>query len=147
MFDANLLLVLALCGDAAPNGTNALPVAANLADDSWRKHPALTPPDDPVRPRGGPKVADKIDDARILFELSRRFKATRDQEYFLRLLDYYGFRGERLVGMTRGQVEGIFGTGPKQFADGQLHVPGGRDIFVVYFKDGHAIGAYYAIGY
>lgn len=67
--------------------------------DDWKSHPALRPPDG-KRHRGDPMVAGDIDDIRVLEELSRRFKMTRDPEYFLRLLDYYLFSKNRLVGLS-----------------------------------------------
>jgi hypothetical protein len=111
-------------------------------------------------------VAADIDDPRILAELSWRYRRTnplelvprrgevavrgaedfeRRQEYLLRLLDYYWFGKQRLVGMTRVEVEGIFGPlGPDTE---RASISAGRDKLHLWFKDGRVSSAYYAMGY
>jgi hypothetical protein len=111
-------------------------------------------------------VAAAIDDPRILLELSRRFRRTEPlrlvrqggettvagaedfemrQEYLLRLLDYYWFSKPRLVGMTREEVEGVFGPlGP---VAGRASISAGRDTLCLWFKGGRVSDAFYAMGY
>ncbi|MCZ7647193.1 MAG: hypothetical protein M5U26_18380 [Planctomycetota bacterium] len=134
-------------------------------DDAWKKHPALAEPDGGSG-RGGKMVAADIKDPRILKELSRRFRATRPmrieekdgktrvvgaedferrQEYLLRLLDYYWFSQERLKGMTRAEVEEIFGPLGGNGASASIHA--GRDTFYIAFEDGRVSHAFYAMGY
>jgi hypothetical protein len=130
-------------------------------NESWRNHPVLLEPDG-YSHRGGKMVAPEIKDERILAELSRRYKATRPlritndgmtgaedferrQEYLLRLLDYYWFSEKRLVGMTRAEVERIFG--PVETELDRAYVRGGRDALCLWFKEGRVTGAYYAMGY
>jgi hypothetical protein len=67
------------------------------------------------------------------------------QEYFLRLLDYYWFSKPRLVGMTRAEVEQVFG---RLGADSErAFISAGRDTLCLWFKDGRVSGAFYAMGY
>jgi hypothetical protein len=131
----------------------------------WRNHPALAEPDGQSH-RGGKMVAADITDPRVLKELSRRYRelkplriVERDgktivlgaedfekrQEYLLRLLDYYWFSKQRLVGMTRTEVEAIFG--PLGNDAGQAHVAAGRDTLCLWFQGGRVTGAFYAMGY
>jgi hypothetical protein len=124
----------------------------NADDDSWRRHPALSEPDG--KSHRFDRTLPKIDDPRILTELSRRFRDTgtddfeRRQEYLLRLLDYYYFDDpNRLVGKAPMEVERIFGPGERGVIPDTLEWSGGRDTFVVYFKKGRATGAWYAVGY
>jgi hypothetical protein len=111
-------------------------------------------------------VAASIEDPRILAELSRRFRLTkplqfvghgnaaalvgaedfeRRQEYLLRLLDYYWFDQERLRGMTRREVEAIFGSLGSDLQ--RASVSGGRDTFTIWFQQGRVSGAYHTMGY
>ena len=127
-------------------------------DDRLLRHPALAEPDG-VSHRGDRMVAANISDARIVAELSRRFRATRPtlagqgeferrQEYLLRLLDYYYFSGHRLTGKTRAEVEQIFGAGtPASGIPQALEWSGGRDTFVVYLRGDRVTGCFYAMGY
>jgi hypothetical protein len=135
------------------------------AEADWKQHPALAEPDGKSH-RGDRMVAATIEDPRVLAELSRRFQQTkplqlvrhgkglevrgaedfeRRQEYLLRLLDYYYFSKERLPGMTRAQVEAIFGrlgSNPDK-----AEVCGGRDTLVLWFKQGRVDWANYVTGY
>jgi hypothetical protein len=111
-------------------------------------------------------VGASIDDQRVLMELSRRFRQTKPlqlvkrgdtcevsgaedfekrQEYLLRLLDYYWFSKQRVLGMTRSEVEAVFG--PLGANPDEAFVSGGRDTFAIWFKKGRVSDAYYAIGY
>jgi hypothetical protein len=111
-------------------------------------------------------VGADIDDQRVLAELSRRFRRTKPlelvsqrgqaavrgaedfesrQEYLLRLLDHYLFSKQRLVGMTRVEVEGIFG--PLEPNRDQASLSAGRDKLHLWFKEGRVSSAYYAMGY
>ncbi|MEQ8787507.1 MAG: hypothetical protein RIC55_14480 [Pirellulaceae bacterium] len=140
-----LVAAISLCCRPALHGQDA------KDDDSWKKHPALAEPDGRSH-RGDKMVAAEIEDPRVLKELSRRFRATRKgfedfelrQEYLLRLLDYYYFSKRRIVGMKRTEVEEIFG--PLGGGPDRAFVSGGRDRFVLWFKDGRVSGAYYAMG-
>jgi hypothetical protein len=131
------------------------------ADDSWKTHPALAEPDGKSH-RGDQMVAADMKDQRVLDELSRRYKATQGlrvtpdgisggedfekrQEYLLRLLDHYWFSDKRLLGMTRAQVEKIFG--PLGNDPARAYISGGRDTMCFWFHDGRLFGAFYAIGY
>lgn len=135
------------------------------SEDDWKNHPVLAEPDGESH-RGDKQLGADIHDPRILAELSRRFRATtplrivqegarttvrgaddlgRRQEYLLRLLDYYWFSKRRLVGMARGEVEGIFG--PLAGEADRAEIRGGRDLFLLWFKEGRVYGAYYAMGY
>lgn len=115
----------------------------------WRSHPALAEPDG-HRHRGDKMVGHTVDDPRVLGELSRRFKMTRNYEYFLRLLDYYYFNENRLVGMTQSQVEEIFGPG-----DPDRDFPGVQrlrwavlpDFLFVTLEDDRVVSASYIMGY
>ena len=134
-------------------------------DNAWKNHPALAKPDGQSH-RGGKMIAARISDPRILAELSKRFRQTeplqlvankgkvavsggedfeRRQEYLLRLLDYYWFSRPRLVGMTRAQVEEIFG--PLRPEAERAYITGGRDTFYLWFKKGRVSDAFYAMGY
>jgi hypothetical protein len=127
----------------------------------WQSHPALIPPDG--KSHRGDKRTPPIADQRVLDELSRRFRATKElsldgkgaedfeirQEYFLRLLDHYLFEKNRLKGMTRVQVEAIFGPGSKCFdgTPGRLEWSAGRDSLCIDVKDGRVTQAMYVMGY
>lgn len=136
-------------------------IGQKQADDSWKNHPALAEPDGTSH-RGDKMVAADIKDERVLDELSRRYKATkrfrinpdgisgaddfeRRQEYLLRLLDHYWFSKERLVGMTRAQVENIFG--PLGGDPARAYISAGRDIMCLRFHEGRLVGACYVMGY
>jgi hypothetical protein len=132
------------------------------ADDKWKSHPALAEPDGRSH-RGDQMVAADVGDPRVLAELSRRFRQTqplqltpqgavrgaedfeRRQEYLLRLLDYYWFSKPRLVGMTRAEVEAIFG--PLGRDTKRADIPAGRDVLHLWFREGRVSGAFYAMGY
>jgi hypothetical protein len=139
--------------------------AERVTDESWRLHPALAEPDGESH-RGDKMVAAEVKDPRVLKELSRRFCAAkplrlvekdgrvtvcgaedfeRRQEYLLRLLDHYWFSKRRLVGMTRAEVEQVFG--PLGADPERPEIAGGRDIFCIWFKDGRVSGAFYSMGY
>ena len=115
-------------------------------------HPALAVPDGESH-RGGPMVGADIDDPRVLDELSRRYRTEKDferkQEYFLRLLDHYLFSRDRLTGMTRVEIERIFG--PPMDSDEEVsnrrEWKGGRDYLVVDFKDDIAVQVMHIMGY
>jgi hypothetical protein len=134
-------------------------------DEGWKDHPALAEPDGRSH-RGDRMVAAGIDDPRVLLELSRRFRRTeplrlvrrggettvsgaedfeRRQEYLLRLLDYYWFSKPRLVGMTRAEVEVVFG--PLGAVAGRASISAGRDALCLWFKGGRVTSAFYAMGY
>jgi hypothetical protein len=126
-------------------------------DQEWKNHPALAEPDGRSH-RGGNMVASEINDRRILLELSRRFRQTqtlqlvqqggktitqgtedfeRRQEYLLRLLDYYWFSKQRLLGMTWAEVETVFGPlGPK---GERAYVSAGRDTLCLWFREESAV--------
>lgn len=117
-------------------------------------HPALAEPDGKSH-RGGEMVAADIDDSRVLSELSRRFRQTsqdrfsedfeKRQEYLLRLLDYYWFSKPRIIGMTGPAAWRVFG--PFVVYEGEAHISGGRDLFILYFENGRVKGAQYVMGY
>ena len=126
---------------------------AKATSDEWKGHPALVHPTGQSG-RGGPMVATEIDDIRVLKELSRRFRESKTrnsedrlnfeirQEYLLRLLDYLWFDKQRIIGMSRIEVEQIFGH-----LNGSS-VSGGRDCFFLDFDErGRVSGAFYAMGY
>jgi hypothetical protein len=130
-------------------------------DEGWTNHAAIAEPDG-LSHRGDKLVATDINDQRILNELSRRFRATnrlrinlqgvagaedfeKRQEYLLRLLDYYWFSKQRLMGMTRSEVEGIFG--PLGTDPTRADISGGRDTFCLWFNEGRLISAFYSMGY
>ncbi len=146
MFVARRSLLLFL--GAVTGGLAVLPPQGDVrgrrpADDGWEGHPALAEPDGRSR-RGDKAVAADAGDPRVLAELSRRFRQTkplqltpqgdvrgaedfeRRQEYLLRLLDYYWFSKPRLVGMTRVEVEAIFG--PLGHDTQRADIPDGRDL-------------------
>lgn len=122
------------------------------ADDKWKNHPALAEPNGRSH-RGDKMVAANVEDPRVLDELSRRFRQTklqdedfgRQQEYFLRLLDYYWFSKPRLVGMNRAEVEEIFG--PLGRDPERADISAGRDVLCLWFKNGRVSDAFYAMGY
>jgi hypothetical protein len=139
--------------------------ADRVTDEGWRQHPALAEPDGESH-RGDKMIAADIKDPRVLKELSRRFRAAkqlrliekdgrvtvsgaedfeRRQEYLLRLLDHYWFSKQRLVGMTRADVEQVFG--PLGADPERASISAGRGTFCVYFKGGRVSGAYYCMGY
>jgi hypothetical protein len=144
-FHTSLVLVATLtgCGVVGGNPSPSTPVP---------DHPALAVPDGESH-RGGPWVGADIDDPRVLDELSRRYRTEkdfeRDQEYFLRLLDYYLFSRDRLTGKTRVEIERIFGPpmDPDEEDSNRCEWKGGRDYLVVDFKDGIAVGAFHIMGY
>jgi hypothetical protein len=134
-------------------------------DDDWKKHPALAEPDGESH-RGDKMIAAEIKDPRVLIELSRRFREAKPlrivekdgkevvvgakdfekrQEYLLRLLDYYWFSKQRLVGMTRVEVEQIFG--PLGADPERVFIFAGRDTFCIRFKDRRVSEAFYSMGY
>jgi hypothetical protein len=161
-----------------PNST--LPRQRNPADpddqdlrareDDWRSHPALAAPDGRSHRHGRVLVGDKIDDPRVLAELSRRFRATQElrfatmgdawklegerdfeirQEYFLRLLDFYWFSMDRLTGMPRHKIEAIFGPGgldPSR-KSGRLSWSAGRDVLIADIENNRVIGVQYVMGF
>jgi hypothetical protein len=98
-------------------------------------------------------VGASIEDSRVLSELSRRFRESGNHEYFLRLLDYYLFSSNKLRGITREQIEGIFGPGKtpqhmKPSEGGSLltwDVP--PDSLTVEIKDGRVAWAFYVMGF
>jgi hypothetical protein len=135
----------------------------------WRSHPALAEPDGQSH-RHGRMLGDKINDPRVLDELSRRFRATRElrfvksgdawklegggdfeyrQEYFLRLLDYYWFSKDRLTGMTRHKIESIFGPGglERSQRSGRLSWSAGRDMLIADIENNRVVDAQYVMGY
>jgi len=136
----------------------------------WRSHPALAEPDGKSHRNGRVLVGDKITDPRVLTELSRRFRATKElafnkvgddwelegeedfeirQEYFLRLLDYYWFSKDRLTGMTRDKIESIFGPGgldPGQ-KSGRLIWSAGRDELIADIENNRVVDAQYVMGF
>jgi hypothetical protein len=133
--------------------------------EQWKNHPALAEPDGHSH-RGDRMVAADIHDPRIVRELSRRYRQTeplrlvqqggettvlgaedfeRRQEYLLRLLDFYWFSKPRLVGMSRAEVEGIFG--PLRPNAGRASISAGRDTLYLWFKEGRVSDAFYAMGY
>lgn len=128
-------------GDKQPKGD------LTIDDENWRNHPAL---DDSVwRGRVGEMhVAADIQDPRIIAEISRRYRLQRQEKYFERLVQHYWNDNEqpRLLGMTRAEVENIFGpiseSGTHFWIDG-----GGRDGLQVWFKEGRVTGAYHVMGY
>jgi hypothetical protein len=122
--------------------------------DDWQSHPALSPPDG--ESHRGDKRLPPIRDQRILDELSRRFRGLQGeddfevrQEYFLRLLDHYLFEKNRLVGMTRQEVESIFGLGTSftGLQPGRLMWDGGRDSLFVDVEKDRVTQAGYVMGY
>jgi hypothetical protein len=128
---------------------------SRTVDVSWRQHPALAKPDGQSG-RGGRMVAADVDDPRFLAELSRQFRQAyagnleTEQEYFLRLLDYYVFTKKRLVGMTRAEVDAIFGPLHVDAKDGSPDagfINGGRDALQVGFVNGRVSGTNYSMGY
>jgi hypothetical protein len=137
-------------------------VQRHLLAEGWMHHPALAEPDGRSH-RCDRMVAADIQDSRVLAELSSRFRQTepmqltpdgeirgtrdfeRRQEYLLRLLDYYWFGKPRLIGMSRAEVEAIFG--PVGEDAKRAKIPAGRNTLHLWFKDGRVSGAFYAMGY
>jgi len=132
--------------------------------DEAEAHGVLLPPDGKSH-RGDKMVGDKAT-AEELKELSERYKTLtmkmanagqvmnampyfeNQQEYFLRLLDYYLFSKNRLVGMTRREIEDIFGS--RQAEDGprfSLTWRGGRDTLKAVFENGRVKTAMYSMGF
>ena len=114
-------------------------------------HPALAIPDGKSH-RGGREIAADLEDPAVLAELGRRYRVEKDferrQEYFLRLLDHFLFSRDRLSGMTRGQVEQVFGPGtPESAAHHRWSWQGGRDRLLLDFHGDLVISAQYAMGY
>jgi hypothetical protein len=161
-----LLFALVVSGySLLPTGSTVIRNA--LVNESWKLHPALAEPDGRSH-RGDKLVADQIADRRVLAELIRRFRQTkplclaerdgqtlllgtndfeRRQEYFLRLLDYFWVSKNRLVGMTRAEVEAIFGPLTYCPVMEGVFLSAGRDSLIIYFADGKVSSAYYAMGY
>lgn len=165
MFSARCSLLFFLA--VVAGGFAVLPSQENgrrsrLVYDKWNSHPALAEPDGRSH-RGDKMVAADIEDPPIVVELGRRFRQTnplqftpqgrikgaedfeRREEYFLRLLDYYWFSKPRLVGMTRAEVEMIFG--PLGGDTEQAGISAGRDALYLWFKGGRVSDAFYAMGY
>lgn len=113
-------------------------------------HPALEVPDGESH-RGGPMVAADIEDPAVVEELGRRYRSEKDfergQEYFLRLLDHFLFSKDRLTGMTRKQVEDIFGPGMEADRPGRRRWGGGRDSLVIEFEEDRVVWACHIQGY
>lgn len=135
------------------------------ADESWKSHPALAIPDGRSH-RGEPMLGADIKDPRVLVELSRRFRETdrfllvkvgdewifrgaehfeKRQEYLLRLLDHYLFSKQRLTGMTRAEIESIFG--PLYWTSDRASVSAGRDTLTMSFVNDRVVDAIYSMGY
>jgi hypothetical protein len=141
-----------------------------VREGDWRSHPALTVPDGRSHRHGKILVGDNVNDPRVLAELSRRFRATKElafikvgndwklrgeqdfeirQEYFLRLLDHYWFSKDRLTGMTRQQIESLFGPGGLDPGrrSGRLQWSAGRDMLLADIENNRVLGAQYVMGY
>lgn len=119
--------------------------------------PALQPPDGKSH-RGDKMVGDQLTDPKDIAALGKLYREAKDfeirQEYFLRLLDYFWFSKERLIGMKQTDIEEVFGPGKaeKYFHDQTPNITsllwsGGRDYIQVSFKDGKATGAAYVMGF
>jgi hypothetical protein len=165
----NLLPSFAGARPELPDRLGAADDALREQDDNWLAHPALRPPDGQSR-RAARTVGDDIQDSRVLAELSRRFLATKEftfvktgdrwelqgsndfetrQEYFLRLLDYYLFSKDRLTGMTRKRIEGVFGPGclEEGVMNGRLSWDAGRDSLIADIENGRVVDVQYIMGY
>jgi len=77
-------------------------------------HPALLPPDGQSH-RGDKLVGHTLKGSEDLLALGKLYQDAKRselrQEYFLRLLDYYWFSEQRLIGMKRSDIEKVFGAG------------------------------------
>jgi hypothetical protein len=120
-------------------------IRSSQSDDQvWKNHPALAPLDGKFQ-RTRKMVAADVKDRRVLEELSRLFRQTGDEEYFLRLLDYYYFEKFRLLGMPRKKVAEIFG--PLGSDPDRAWISGGRDSLGLGFENGCVTSATYIIGF
>ena len=132
-----------------------LPWLALFPASCASRHPALLPPDGQSH-RGDRMIGDTLNKDEVLklgklYQYATGFEER--QEYFLRLLDYFWFSERRFIGMTRADIEKVFGSA--QFNPAQDNNPkpsrlewaGGRDRILITFNGDIAANAYYVTGF